>query len=272
MQDTLLFNYVIGHLGLIELPLKGRSFTWSNMHQDPLLEQLDWFFTSVNWTLTYPNTLVLPMAKITSDHIPCKISIGTSIPKTSIFRFENFWPEHPRFFSTVQDGWLKQVRNNRDTTSILAGKLKNTRHSLKLWSKNLSNLSALINTCNKVVFYLDYLEECRVLYLPEWNLRVIVKSQLQTLLRYKNMYCKKIYTNNRIKFGDECTKFFHTMATVSYRKNTITQLKDDSGNMISDHEGKAALLLSAYKNRMGVTMQPRMLFDLQRLISLLCGS
>jgi len=41
MQDTLLFNDVIGHLGLIELPLKGRSFTWSNMHQDPLLEQLD---------------------------------------------------------------------------------------------------------------------------------------------------------------------------------------------------------------------------------------
>ena len=90
LQDTLLFNDVIGHLGLIELPLKGRSFTWSNMHQDPLLEQLDWFFTSANWSLTYPNTLVLPMAKITSDHIPCKISIGTSIPKTSIFRFENF--------------------------------------------------------------------------------------------------------------------------------------------------------------------------------------
>jgi len=41
LQDTLLFNDVIGHLGLIELPLKGRSFTWSNMHQDPLLEQLD---------------------------------------------------------------------------------------------------------------------------------------------------------------------------------------------------------------------------------------
>ena len=94
IQDTLIFNDLIGHLGLVELPLKGRAFTWSNMQQDPRLEQLDWFFTSVNWTLDYPNTVVLPLAKITSDHIPCKINIGTSIPKSNIFRFDNFWPEH----------------------------------------------------------------------------------------------------------------------------------------------------------------------------------
>jgi len=47
-QDTQIFNEVIDHLGLVELPLKGRAFTWSNMQSNPLLEQLDWFFTSVN--------------------------------------------------------------------------------------------------------------------------------------------------------------------------------------------------------------------------------
>ena len=41
LADTLIFNDAIGHLGPIELPLKGRSFTWSNMQTDPLLEQLD---------------------------------------------------------------------------------------------------------------------------------------------------------------------------------------------------------------------------------------
>jgi hypothetical protein len=67
------------------------------MQSDPLLEQLDWFFTSVNWTHAYPNTMVLPLAKITSDHIPCKIVVSTNIPKTNLFRFENFWPYHPGF-------------------------------------------------------------------------------------------------------------------------------------------------------------------------------
>jgi exonuclease III len=49
VNDMFIFNEIIGHLGLLELPLKGRSFTWSNMQSVPLLERLDWFFTSVNW-------------------------------------------------------------------------------------------------------------------------------------------------------------------------------------------------------------------------------
>ena len=158
------------------------------MQSDPLLEQLDWFFSAVNWTVTYPNTMVLPLAKITSDHIPCKIVIGTEIPKANLFRFENYWPEHPGFLDTVQEGWLRQVRNTRDPASILAGKLKNTRYALKTSSKNLSNLTKLIGLCNKVIFFLDVVEDCRPLYLPEWNCRLIIKNHLQTLLRYKNIY------------------------------------------------------------------------------------
>jgi hypothetical protein len=40
----LVFNNIISHLGLIDLPIKGRSYTWSNMQVVPLLEQIDWFF------------------------------------------------------------------------------------------------------------------------------------------------------------------------------------------------------------------------------------
>lgn len=41
VQDMFTFNDFIRTQELIELPIKGRSFTWSNMQQDPLLEQLD---------------------------------------------------------------------------------------------------------------------------------------------------------------------------------------------------------------------------------------
>jgi hypothetical protein len=89
-NDTMVFNNIISPLGLIELPLKGRSYTWSNMQEIPLLQQIDWFFTSVAWTTQFPLSLVLPLAKITSDHLPCKVQIGTNIPKANIFRFENY--------------------------------------------------------------------------------------------------------------------------------------------------------------------------------------
>lgn len=34
IKDTFRFNEAIGHLGLTELPLKGRALTWSNMQHD----------------------------------------------------------------------------------------------------------------------------------------------------------------------------------------------------------------------------------------------
>jgi hypothetical protein len=46
MQDVMGFNSIISNLGLQEIPLKGRRFTWSNMQQEPLLEQIDLCFTS----------------------------------------------------------------------------------------------------------------------------------------------------------------------------------------------------------------------------------
>lgn len=63
INDIFLFNEIIGHLGLLELPLKGRSFTWSDMQEIPLLEQLDWFFTSANWIFRLPQHHGVPNGK-----------------------------------------------------------------------------------------------------------------------------------------------------------------------------------------------------------------
>jgi len=56
------------------------------------------------------------------------------------------------------------------------------------------------------------------------------------------------------------------MATMNYRKNSIPQLLDNSGNLVSDHESKASLIWSVFRNRMGVTSSPSMLFNLPNLI------
>ena len=90
VNQMLLFNEAISNSGLIELPLKGRQFSWSNMQDNPLLEKLYWFFNSAAWFISYPNTTALPLAKPISDHLPCVIEVGTSIPKSKVFRFENY--------------------------------------------------------------------------------------------------------------------------------------------------------------------------------------
>ena len=266
LADTLIFNNAIGHLGLVELPLKGRAYTWSNMQLDPLLEQLDWFFTSPNWTVEFPNTEVLPLGRITSNHVPSQIVISTSIPRANIFRFETFWAEQHDFVDTVNECW-NSVAHISDAARAISSKFKALRSRLREWSKHLSNLRLYIDNCNTVISFLDLLEDRRGLYNPEANLKAIVKKQLKTWLHYKNLYWRKRYTVNRIKFGDECTKFFHGMATISYRRNSISQLRNEHGIWIQNHEGKAGLLWSSFRNRMGMTSSPVMLFDLASLIT-----
>ena len=90
LNEMLLFNEAISNLGLIELPLKGRQYTWSNMQQNPLLEKLDWFFISPSWNTSYPASMALPLANPVSEHLPCMIQIESFIPKSKLFRFENY--------------------------------------------------------------------------------------------------------------------------------------------------------------------------------------
>jgi hypothetical protein len=69
-----------------------------------------------------------------------------------------------------------------------------------------------------------------------------------------------------VLLGGENTKFFDAMATERFRNNAISFLQDSNGNQVSDHEGKAAIFWKVFKDRMGVTDNPKMVFDLTELI------
>lgn len=130
LDDIFTFNEIISNLSLLEIPIKGRQYTWSNMQAQPLLEQLDWFFSSVEWISVFPNTLVKPLARPISDHIPCVLSVQTSIPKCKLFRFESYWPEHPGFLQEVQTSWNKPAKCSSSAT-LISAKLKRLQYALK---------------------------------------------------------------------------------------------------------------------------------------------
>lgn len=177
------FNEAINALGLVDIPLKGRKFTWSNMHEIPLLEKLDWFFSSESWTLTYANTLVKPLAKPISDHTPCRIQTGTNIPKSTIFRFENYWLQHQDFLGVVNKIW-EQDTQEHDSAKLITAKFKRLRKGLKIWSRSLSNLSSSIKAANELIFLWDLIEEFRNLNTVEINGREIIKTHLLKLLKF----------------------------------------------------------------------------------------
>jgi hypothetical protein len=64
-NEIFMFNEALSALGLVEIPLKGRAFTWSNKQDSPPLERLDWFFhlslgipaTQTQWQPPWPCSL-----------------------------------------------------------------------------------------------------------------------------------------------------------------------------------------------------------------------
>jgi hypothetical protein len=115
------------------------------MQLNPLLEQTDWFFTSSAWTAHYPNTVVKPLARPTSDHVPCVIAINTSISKAQVFRFENHWTRMTGFLDVVKRIW--EINCPGDSAKCLSSKFKLLRQGLKKWSTSISVISKVIDNC-----------------------------------------------------------------------------------------------------------------------------
>jgi hypothetical protein len=96
---------------------------------------------------------------------------------------------------------------------------------------------------------LDGLEEQRALLVIERNFRAPLKTHLLSLLEAKRVYWRQRATICWVKFGDENTKLFHSIATQNFRRNHIASLQGPNGSLASEYGHKAAILWNAFKDR-----------------------
>jgi hypothetical protein len=135
----------------------------------------------------------------------------------------------------------------------LNAKLKKVRQGLRNWSKSLSKLGKLIENCSWTLALLDGLEDQPSLCRLERNFRCLVRKHLLFLLEAKRTFWKQHSTARWVTLGDENTKFFHTLATRSFRRNYISQIRVDEDTVITDHDLIASVLYNAFKERIGVS-------------------
>lgn len=252
IAEMLMFNETINLLGLNEIVLQGRKFTWSNMQPSPLLEKLDWVFTSNSWTLSYPNTSAKALDMTPSDHTPCVISISTAIPRSKVFRFENFWLLNEQFAEIVTESWATPNHHN-DKVKSLTAKFKLLREKLKEWQAAKTGLKALITNTRVILQFLEVLGEYKDLSIEEWNFREFLKNHLLELLEQQRIYWKQRGTIKWVKLGDAGTSFFHAVTTIRHRGNLISELLSSDGSIASEHSEKEQILWEGFKIRRGTS-------------------
>lgn len=104
-REPVRFAQLISSLGLINLNLLGRKYTWSNARQAPTMARLDRFLVSSAWRMGFPNSKQEALPNTSSDHCPLLYTTSTKFKKSAFFRFENFWLKSNEFKDYIQQQW-----------------------------------------------------------------------------------------------------------------------------------------------------------------------
>ena len=70
IRDMPEFQIFVSNLELINLPLSGRRFTWSNNRISPILAKLGRFFVSSDLESLFPNLIQFTYPNVCSNHCP----------------------------------------------------------------------------------------------------------------------------------------------------------------------------------------------------------
>ncbi|XP_026450819.1 uncharacterized protein LOC113350934 [Papaver somniferum] len=95
-------KFIVEH-DLIDLPLKGDGYTWSNGQPNPVMCRLDRFLISPSLEQHYLFVTQLAKARPTSDHIPLLLDIFDPSWGPSPFRFEVMWFLENGFLQLLED-------------------------------------------------------------------------------------------------------------------------------------------------------------------------
>ena len=96
------FSNFISEQGLIDIPLQGGSFTWSNSHEVASNARLDRFLFSGDWEDKFPYFSQQRMSRLSSDHFLIVLKGGSFQRGRRSFRFENMWLKDEGFVERVQ--------------------------------------------------------------------------------------------------------------------------------------------------------------------------
>jgi exonuclease III len=130
------FSDFIAEQGLIDIPLVGGQFTWSNNQEDEIWSRIDRFLMSPSWEDHYPDVMQKRLPRVCSDHFPLLLECEDSRGGKKYFKFENMWLKYEGFVDKVKSWWDSYTYEGLPSFA-LANKLKSLKLDLKKWNEEV---------------------------------------------------------------------------------------------------------------------------------------
>ncbi|XP_026435200.1 uncharacterized protein LOC113332915 [Papaver somniferum] len=245
------FNDCVNSCELLQAPKIVLDFSWSNCQQGSqrILCNLDRSVFNMQWLQMFGDWGYKVGLRVASDHASL-LGGCASVPKpeNAPLRFQKMWLEHPTFMEVVKNSWAEEIHG--DAPYIFMTKLKHLKHILKEWNwkvfgdVKLKIQEAEDNVKAKMIHsdarpHNEQALEDLVAAQNEFNSREV---QYNTMLKQK-------YRIKWVKEGSANTNFFHTNIKIRKTRNSILELEDDNGNLISDQKKIADTLVDFFEKR-----------------------
>ncbi|XP_028785100.1 uncharacterized protein LOC114741006 [Neltuma alba] len=232
------FRSFIAHAGLLDLGYTGPKYTWKRGN---LLVRLDRALCNQQWLESHPNTEVMHLPMIQSDHRPILIQLkGEQQVTKPPFRFFAPWISHPNFKDLVTLTWTEGrslVENIEHFTLAVQDWNHNT---FGIIGRNKRTLHRRINGVQKALErnpFNSYLLEIERALLDDYE-NVCMQEEILWLQKSRSQW---------ICDGDRNTHYYHTKALIRRRQNRISMLKDNDGRWVSDQHQLKSMATNYFK-------------------------
>lgn len=124
--DMWAFPDWIRHHELIDLPLDGAHYNWSNCQEDPIMSRLVRFLVSPSWVELFPDCIQKAIPRPISDNCPISLVTGLVDWGPPPFWLEIMWLKEKPFLEGVP-GWWRDISTEGWMGFLLFQKLKELR-------------------------------------------------------------------------------------------------------------------------------------------------
>lgn len=235
------FKGTLDRLGIKELHLSGRKFTWTQECANPTQTKIDRAFCCPDWDVLFDSAHMSALSSSCSDHAPLFITGCMERERNNSFRFESYWLKLPDFRQVTAESWNRPLQTTNPFAQLHL-KLKRLARDLRRWkSTRIGDIRLQLAIANEVVFQLDVAQEDRVLSEEEQCLRKLLKSRVLGLAALERIRLRQRARITWLKHGDVNSKFFQIKANGRKRKNHIQILQTPDGFAVTKDQKEEEL-------------------------------
>lgn len=228
------FKSFIQNNQFLDLPPSNGKYTWMRGNSKSCIDRL---VINPEWLSQFPTLKTTLLKRSISDHFPL---LATSSDKNwgpKPFRFLNCWLSHPKCLKVIEKSWTSSKNLS------LPDKLRAVKSSLKKWNEfEFGIIDSNISNVEHKIHLLDSIANDRNLSSQELMDRNAAQADLRDWLKRKESLWAQKSRVSWLKEGDRNTRFFHAMASVRLRKNSIESILHKGASVESPNEIKRAAM------------------------------